>query len=378
MLRWVILVVAVVSLTAAATLVVQYLPDAEEASKVAVPEVTGPQPKVVIAGDPTYDFGKMARHDKASHTWNIKNEGDAPLEVWQDGKTTCSCTAAKLDHGRKTEFDADKKTTMVIQPGESNTIDLEWHTEKDLGENYRQGATFGTNDPRTKTFQLLVQGKVYPAVVVFPPGLELPPGISNDKPHQVKFAVYSKERPDLKLPKITSSRPRLIVATPQPMTPEETRTFKIDKGYTVTVEVKPGMPLGVFHDELVITTDHPKQPEIRLPIGGKMEGPISVTPPGLRMRDVVSRDGASANLKLTVRGGRETRIEVAEKPENLDVAVVPVDTEKAKGRYNLTVKVPPGTAVGKVGGFIVLKTDHPMASEMKIPVDILVSRSGPG
>ena len=36
MLRWVILVVAVVSLTAAATLVVQYLPDPEDTSKVAV------------------------------------------------------------------------------------------------------------------------------------------------------------------------------------------------------------------------------------------------------------------------------------------------------------------------------------------------------
>ena len=34
MLRWVILVVAVVSLTAAATLVVQYLPDPEDTSKV--------------------------------------------------------------------------------------------------------------------------------------------------------------------------------------------------------------------------------------------------------------------------------------------------------------------------------------------------------
>ena len=47
MLRWVILVVIVVSLTAAATIVVQYLPDAEDTRKVPVVEVTGPQPKIL-------------------------------------------------------------------------------------------------------------------------------------------------------------------------------------------------------------------------------------------------------------------------------------------------------------------------------------------
>lgn len=378
MLRWVILVVAVVFLTAAATLVVQYVPDAEEAAKVAVAEVTGPQPRVVVEGDLIYDFGKMSRFDKASHTWTVKNTGEAPLEVWQDGKTTCSCTAAKLDHGQKTEFDENKKTTMVIQPGESKTIDLEWHTEKDLGENYSQGATFGTNDPRQKTFNLSVKGKVYPPVVVFPPQMIQFPRMSNDEPHRQRFAVFSKERPDLKVPKVTSSRPGLIVAEVRPMTPEEVKPLKIEKGQMVTVEIKPGMPLGDFHDELIVHTDHPKQPEVKISVGGHVDGPISVSPPGLRLRDVVSREGVSRDLSLVVRGGKETHIEVAEKPEKLDVSIAPAGTGASKGRYKMTVKVPPGTAAGEVAGNIVLKTDHPLASEVKIPVSILISRTGPG
>ncbi len=245
----------------------------------AVPEVTGPQPKIAIEGDLIYDFVKMSRHDKASHTWTVKNDGEAPLEVWQEGKTTCSCTAAKLDHGEKIEFDENKKTTMVLKPGEAKTIDLEWHTEKDLGEDYSQGATFGTNDPRKKTFNLSVKGKVYPPVVIYPPQMIQFPRMSNDTPHQTKIAVYSKERPDLKIPKITSSRPGLIVAEVKPMTPEEAKQLKIEKGYTVAVVVKPGMPLGDFHDELVVHTDHPRQPELKISVGGHVDGPISVSPP---------------------------------------------------------------------------------------------------
>ena len=44
----------------------------------------------------------------------------------------------------------------------------------------------------------------------------------------------------------------------------------------------------------------------------------------------------------------------------------------------MTVTVPPGTPGGLVDDRIVLKTDHPQAGEIKIPVSIYVTRSGPG
>jgi hypothetical protein len=44
----------------------------------------------------------------------------------------------------------------------------------------------------------------------------------------------------------------------------------------------------------------------------------------------------------------------------------------------MTVTVPPGTASGTVSGEIVLKTDNPKVSELKIPVSILIRRAGPG
>ena len=84
-----------------------------------------------------------------------------------------------------------------------------------------------------------------------------------------RIAVYSQERPDLKVTKVTSSKPGLIVAEAKPMTAEEAKQLKIEKGYLVFVELKPGMPLGNFHEELVVHTDHPKQPEVKVSVGGK-------------------------------------------------------------------------------------------------------------
>ena len=367
MLRWVILVVAVVALTAAATLVVQYMPDSADTSKVPVVTPTGPQPKVVIDEDPIYDFGKMAQHDGSSHTWLVRNEGEVNLDIWLVGKPTCSCTIAKLEGGQK----------ATIKPNVATTIDLTWNT-KEFHDDYSQGATFGTNDPRTPTFRLAIKGKVYPPVVVFPPQMMQFPRISNEEPHKSKFAVYSQERPELKVIKVVSSKPALIVAEFKPMTPEEAKQLKVEKGYMVTVEIKPGMPLGNFHEELVVTTDHPKQPEVKMTVGGSGMARSAVTPPGVRMPDVVGRIGASKELVVVVRGGRETDFEAVRKPEKVDVTITPDDKSTHKGRYRLTVSVPPGTAPGEVVGDIVLKTDHPHAGEVIIPVSILISRSGAG
>jgi hypothetical protein len=367
MLRWVSFAIGVVLLTGAATLIPQFLPDPETAAKTAVNASTGPQPRVEIDQPLIYEFGKMAQYEKGKHTWQIKNTGEADLELWMIGKPTCSCTIAKLENNQK----------ATVKPGETTTIELEWNT-KNLPEDYSQGATFGTNAPSRDSFNLAIKGRVFPPVVVFPPEMIQFPTISNEEPHRTRIAVYSQDRPGTKVTKVTTSKPGLIVAEAKPMTAVETKQLKIDAGYNVNVEVKPGMPVGQFHEELVIELDHPKRSEVRVSVGGNVVGPISAVPARLRKHDITSREGASLDLTLLVRGGKETHFEVASAPEKLNVAVVRDDSPGMKGRYRMTVSVPPGTSSGKIEGNIVLKTDHPLVSELKIPVDIFISRSGPG
>lgn len=372
MLRWVILVVAIVFLTGAATLVVQFLPESgpEAAPGVAVvpAEVKGPQPRIVLEGGQEFDFGKMAKHEKATHAWVVRNTGEAPLEVKLQGKTTCSCTVAKPGEGE----------SLVIPPGGKDEIVLSWHTNKDLGEEISQGGTFMTNDPRQPAFSLTVKGKVYPAITVYPPEAIQFPQLSNEEPHSARIAVFSRERPETKVTGVTSSRPGLVVGEAKPMTAEDARQLKVDQGQIVIVTIKPGMPLGSFNEELAIHTDHPKMPEVKVSVVGHAHGPISVTPEGVRMMDVDGSRGVSRDLSITVRGDKGTRFDVVRKPGPLDVSVAPNQDARHKGRYRLTIKVPPGTGTGTIQGEIVLKTNDDRAAEVKVPVKILVTRSGTG
>ena len=79
-----------------------------------------------------------------------------------------------------------------------------------------------------------------------------------------------------------------------------------------------------------------------------------------------------------VRGDTPTKFEVAYHPDKLDVKITPDYTPTQKGRYKMTVTIPKGTAAGPVDGDIILKTDNPKASEMKIPVSVLISNSPAG
>ena len=81
-------------------------------------------------------------------------------------------------------------------------------------------------------------------------------------------------------------------------------------------------------------------------------------------------------LVIMVRNAPETKFEVVEKPDNLKVEIIPSDVNTGTiakvRRYKMVVTVPPGTPAGQIDGAITLKSDHPQASRVKIPVDVVV------
>jgi hypothetical protein len=376
MLRWISLAVVAIVLTAAGTLAVLYEPAAPPGPTAAAPRqdpIAGPPPKLELVGAPVYNFGILPRRTEGAHSWEIKNVGRGPLEIWLDG-STCSCTVAKLRSEPAGEGEAKK--TVVVQPGQATPIEVSWNTKE--WQEFAHAAYLGTNDPASPSLTLTVRGKVLPWVAVLPAQSVTFSPFSNEESRRADLSVISPDRADLKLTKLVTSKPGLIVAHSTPMTPEEAQQHKARAGYHVTVEIKPGMPAGGFHEELIIRTDHPNEPEVRVPVVGKVSGPITAIPERLRLPNVSSRAGASEDLILLVRGGRETRFEVAYKPEKVQVAIKPDPTSTAKGRYRLTITVPAGIPPGPVLDRVILKTDYPQATELIIPVNIFISRSGAG
>lgn len=367
MKRWIILATLVVVFSGVATIGVQYLPgesDIEE-SKFGAPTEGGPQPLAVVEGDLVYKFDSKSQQEKFDHTWIIKNKGDADL-VLHLQSTTCMCTVAEFPK-------VSESDSITIKPGGETPLHLTFET-KDTEGRYSKSATVGTNDPKHPTITVGTDGSVYPAIIVKPTekGVYFA-SIPNDVESSERVALFSPDRPEMKITKVTSSRPDVVVPVLVPLSALDRISLKCKGGWRMSVNIKPGMPLGRFHESIVLQTDHPKQSEVRIEVAGKVDGPIAAKPEHLSLPSISGKNGGDGNVLLTVRGMRDTTFKVAKAPEKLKVNVGPMNPAKNTGVYKMTVTVAPGTAPGQIEDEIILTTDHPQAAILKIPVNIFVN-----
>src|SRR5439155_13941269 len=114
----------------------------------------------------------------------------------------------------------------------------------------------------------------------------------------------------------------LMVVKTSPLQAEDLTHLKAAKGgYRLDIDIKPGMSLGNFREELVVETDNPDQSKLQATLTGFTTGPISVMPDRLRMVTINSKEESKGQLNLLVRGGHSTNFYVVYKPKNVEVAV---------------------------------------------------------
>jgi Protein of unknown function (DUF1573) len=384
MMRWLLLAVLVVALTVGATLALQFLPadDAPDkgrrfpSSPIAEKDRKDAPPGIAeVDGGLIHDFGVMSQYSKGEKTWVIKNVGKGDLRLIK-GKSSCSCTIASLKDG----------DMATIKPGEQTTVLLEWDTKDNNGKFGQTAEILTPDDPNRQMIEFIVRGHVAPAIVMVPPGNTVQfSSISNNESHRAYFGIYSPDKPDMEITSITTSRPEHLQVSYKPFTDEEREQLQISTkgGYRVEVEVMPGMPLGDFREEVVLETTHSKQPMVRMAVIGKTVGPITVVPDHVMFSATSSDQSASAAVTLIVRDHDQTKFEISESPQNLKAEISEVDDSAKADRhgskarvYRMTVTVPPGTSPAVIAGTIILKTNHPLAGEVRIPVNVTVFPAG--
>jgi len=369
MWRWILLAVVVMALSAAATVAVQFLPasSANQIGPVADSEPKGPPPYVEMEEDLLHKFGTMAQEDFGYHEWVLKNSGEGDLKLSQ-GEHECSCTIASLKEGQ----------SEIVKPGKSTKVQVKWETRKNNGA-FEKSSTIVTNDPEHPVIRFQVSGTVRPAVSRFPQEEVLDFGsIANDKDQTKPLVLFSADRPKTKF-KVVSRRPDMLEIKSRPLNKAEMESLHVEAGEHLDLILKPGNNLGTFTAEVAVETDHPKQSDFVIPLTGRIVGPISALPEALRIAHISGPKGGQGRITLTVRDHDKTEFTVVQKPDKVDVTIsaIPVktgvDPAQAKTRqYLMTVSVPPGTSPGEILGAIMLKTDHPKASQVKIPLDLLV------
>ena len=191
-----------------------------------------------------YRFDKVLEGVKIVHTFAFENTGGAPLVI-KEIKSTCGCTS--------TNYTRDE-----IAPGGRGEVTLELDTDGYGGEKVTQSATVFTNDPGSKGEELKITGEVALFADISPKAIKLfgAPG------EEIRSVV-----------EITPSEDYPFHIVGEPETGKDT--------YRCTVEEKDGKIIltaentstkkGIYLDTVVLRTDYPDKPEIRISVFGNIK-----------------------------------------------------------------------------------------------------------
>ncbi|MCI0638400.1 MAG: DUF1573 domain-containing protein [Gemmataceae bacterium] len=342
------------------------------------------QPRAEVVGNATYDFGYMEQDARGSHTFEIRNTGEAPLKLAK-GATSCKCTLSNLDHD-------------TVQPGESAKIVLEWTASSISNDpRFRHSATIRTSDPRRPHIDLWIEGEVSRSHKLVPLDLRLPAiSVGEGATAELDLYGYHGDKLTIKRQEYTdSSLASYFELRTEEMPAEQVKQERgATAGKILHVTIKPGLPLGPLLQRIRLWLDLPGDPIVEIPIEGHVSGDISIVGPrtwdsehSLLVLGEVQRDkGAeSKDLHLLVKGEHRDKIElkvVDVRPEFLQVEFEkPQSVEGAEVvKIPFTIKVPRGAptvdhsvTIGKAGQ-IELETGHPTTPRLQIHVSFAVGK----
>lgn len=270
-------------------------------------EESVPAPKLVIT-EPQFDFGTRPNTEVVEHSFELRNEGDAPLVITRV-KASCGCTVAKL-------------TSKEIAPGESEKLTAKLNLKGRRGRQ-NKGIRIQSNDPTQPSIMVFLKGT---AVTEF----DISPG-------HVHFGRVRSDSEEMRPVSVTShTAPFTItsVSVDSEYFRYETDNDTHAQSHTINVYLVPPLPPGVLSQTMTVKTDHPKKPGFVIRLGANVQTALSVAPFEIRIRK-------DAKMPLTryviVRSnfGRPFKIESVEMPgESMSYEIQPM----GNAGYRLAVK----------------------------------------
>ncbi len=327
-----------------------------------------------------FDFGEMDSSKDGSHNFKFTNKGASPLQLAK-GASSCRCTVGEI---------ADS----AVAPGQSTTVKITWKSKHYAGP-FKQSVTINTNDPNRREVILTISGE-YTEPIHFDADEVNFGQIVGNEPVTREARIFSKlsnlSQRILSHKLAEPDQAKFFQVDIRPLTADEMKNVHgMASGVAVKVTVKPGLPPGSFGQTILMQTNIPVMPELRLVLSGSMGKDISVAGNGwddelgvLRFGPVKVGASVQRQLQLLARGAgaKNVRYNVVHvEPDFLKVKLGEPETVEGSrlSRTMLTIEIPARTAPAKYMGDdgdkpaeIDINTTSPEVNQLRIRVRFAV------
>ncbi len=217
-------------------------------------------PRAVVP-EPVKDFDFVPQGKVIVHSFEIRNEGDAQLEL-TDVNPACGCTVVDFD--------------KVIAPGASGQITTRVKTQDFSGPIAKSVAVF-TNDANNAKLQLVIKANVKPYLRVFP-GFARYSYVQGEYVEAIPQNLWAEDGSDLEILEVSSPYDYLKVSFHEATEAERDARGSAAKQWRVNIKLEPNAPVGALRNFVRVTTNHPEQRIAKIPVSGFIRPRQHVTP----------------------------------------------------------------------------------------------------
>lgn len=218
-----------------------------------------PRPQAVPT-EPIKDFETVPKGEVLVHEFEIKNEGDAPLEV-TDVRPACGCTVASYD--------------KTIAPGKTGKVKATVKTDHFGGPISKSIAVF-TNDPENPKLQLVVKAKVQPYISILP-GFARYNYVQGEPVGPITQTLWAEDGSDFKIVSLEAPYDHLKVSFRE-ATEDEKHPRGKGRQWFLEFTLDSQSPVGALRDYVEVHMDHPQQKVAKIPISGFVRPRQHITP----------------------------------------------------------------------------------------------------
>ena len=206
----------------------------------AAPALAAPS---ITVEKPLHDFGTVTQGEKVDHLFTVRNRGDQPLTINQI-RSSCGCTAATL-------------SAKTISPGKSGEVKVTFDSANFAGQ-VTKTIYLESNDPRTPSALLTMQGKILEIIAATPRTLNLG-ALKAGSRKELLLTLENRGSKPLNINSVTSPQASIVgLMKERRVNPGRNGEIAV----TVTIP-KEGRFLSGY---LTIQTDNPQKREIVVPV----------------------------------------------------------------------------------------------------------------
>jgi hypothetical protein len=239
---------------------------------------------VLSCAEPHHDFGIVSSQQEVSCTFIVKNSGTTNLVI---SKVQSSCSCVVSDNKER-----------VIAPGQESGIDVTFKL-KGLHGKQRKAIYLQTNDKTASYFRLSLAVDIRQAVNVRPDSVFFGQLGDNYETVTRTVQIEADETGSVVVTGLETNDLHFCRVKVEPITEK--------KKYRISLELPSGVlqKTGIYKGDLVVLTDHPSYPRIRIPVTAMMRKDILVTPQTI----LIKPTGTVQTRNLVVRSTRKDDIE---------------------------------------------------------------------